>query len=203
MEQRLVFFDLETGGPNPKRHPIVQLAAIATDAAGNAIEAFEAKVKFHPKTANGYSLRKNGYRSGVWAKEAREGNEVARDCASFLKRHATHPLTSAQGASYRVAQLVAHHAAFDGPFLAAWFERLGIYLPAYRLVLCTMQLAMWQAATGDFPPPANFQLATLCRHYGVPFHAAEAHDALGDVTATVRLFQKLVKRGRQGLATAA
>jgi len=200
MEQRLVFIDLETGGPDAKRHPIIQLAAIAVDASCEPIEAFEAKLRFDRKKANAHSLRKNHYHPGVWAKEAREPKEVALEFAAFLRRHAAVAALSAQGKTYQVAQLVAHNAAFDGPFLSIWYEKLGIYLPARRLMLCTMQLAMWQFMTGGERAPANYQLATLCDHYAVPFHAAVAHDALGDATAAVQLFRAIVGRSRRDSA---
>ena len=194
MENKIVFVDIETGGPDFKRHPIVQLAAIAANAKGAPVEAFEAKLKFQPRSANAYSLRKSRYHPGLWANVAREGKEVAKDFGRFLKRHATSPATSASGKLFYVAQLVAHNAAYDAPFLAAWHERLGLFLPASRLVLCTMQLAMWKAVSSGITPP-NFQLATLCQHYGVPYHAASAHDALGDVTATLQLYHAM-RRGR-------
>jgi DNA polymerase III epsilon subunit-like protein len=191
--QRLIFIDLETGALDPRRHPIMQLAAVAIDHAGDVLEAFEAKLKFDPKRANAHSLRKNHYHPGVWAKDAREPRAVAHEFSEFLKRHASLPALSAQGKTYKVAQLVAHNAAFDGPFLTTWYDKLNLYLPARRLALCTMQLAMWQFASGEAAPPANYQLATLCDHFGVPFHAAAAHDALGDVVATVQLFQALAR----------
>jgi DNA polymerase III epsilon subunit-like protein len=97
--------------------------------------------------------------------------------------------------SFRIARL-AHNAEFDGAFLWNWFDKLDVYLPARRLVLCTMQLAMWHFVTSGATSPANFQLATLCEHFGVPFHAAAAHEALADVTATVRLFQALRRQQR-------
>ena len=188
---KLTFIDLEVGGPNPKRHPIIQLAAIAVDSRLDVLEAFEAKIRFNPKCANAYSLRKNSYHPGVWAKEAQEPKEVAKDFAKFLRRHASVPALSSKGERYEVSQLVAHHAAFDGPFLSEWYERLGVYLPARKQLLCTLQLAMWRFALSGEKPPANCQLATLCAHFGVPFHAAKAHDALGDVSATVQLFRAL------------
>lgn len=187
---QIIFFDLETAGTDPKRHPIIQVAAIAVDRGLEPLEAFEAKVKFSPQSAVKRSLRKSSYHPGVWTKEAREPAIAAKEFAAFLRRHACRPALTADGKPYHVAQLVAHNAAFDGPFLTEWFDRQGIYLPARRLVLCTMQLAMWRAhATGE--EPDNFQLATLCRHYGVPFHAANAHDALGDVAATVQLYRAI------------
>ena len=191
MNQKLVFIDLEVGGPNPKRHPIIQLAAIAVDERLDVLEAFEAKIRFNPKCANAYSLRKNSYHPGVWAKEAQEPQEVAKHFAKFLRRHASASSLSSTGERYEVAQLVAHNAAFDGPFLSEWYEKLGVYLPAKRQLLCTLQLALWRFVLSGETPPENFQLATLCAHFGVPLHAAKAHDALGDVSATVQLFQKL------------
>jgi DNA polymerase III epsilon subunit-like protein len=191
MNQKLIFHDLETGGVNPKRHPIIQLAAIAVDSQLEVLEAFEAKVRFNPKSANAYSLRKNSYHPGIWAKEAREPKEVAKEFAAFLRRHATVSTLSSKGERYEVAQLVAHNAAFDGPFLVEWYEKLGSYLPAKRQLLCTLQLAMWHFAISGEKPPANLQLATLCAHFGVSFHAAKAHEALGDAAATVQLYRAL------------
>lgn len=194
MEQRLVFFDLETGGLDPKRHPILQIAAIAVDSRLEILEAFEAKIRFDTKKANVYSLRKNHYSPGVWAREARGPLEVGRDFADFLRRHATVPAITAKGEAYQVAQLVAHNAAFDGQFLTAWFEKLGQFLPAKRQVLCTLQLALWHFAISGELPPTSFKLAMLCAHFGVPFHAASAHEALADTAAAIGLYRALVPR---------
>lgn len=203
MKQRLVFFDLETGGLDPKRNPIIQLAAVAVDSHLEVLEGFEAKICFDPKKAAAHALRKNHYHPGRWAAEAREGVEVAKDFAAFLKRHATVHALSAKGDTYRVAQLVAHNAAFDGPFLQTWFGKQNVFLPARRLVLCTMQLAMWHFTLSDDKAPSNFQLATLCEHFDVSFHAAAAHEALADATATVRLFQAIRRQDLHPHAVAA
>jgi DNA polymerase III epsilon subunit-like protein len=194
-EHKLICFDLETAGLNPKRHPIIQLAAIAVDHELEPIEAFEAKIRFDEAQANRNSLRKNHYRRSIWAKEALEPEEVARSFADFLRRHATVPMLSSVGKPYNVAQLVAHNASFDGTFLQAWYERLGIYLPARYHVLCTLQRSMWFFNEHrDEPLPKDFKLATLCHHFRIPFHAASAHEALADVSATVRLCQEIRTR---------
>jgi DNA polymerase III epsilon subunit-like protein len=194
MEQRFVFLDLETGGPNPKRHPIIQVAAVATDSALQPLEAWQAKIAFSVKTANHHSLRKNHYHSGIWAREAREEPEVARELAEFLRRHASLERLSSAGETYRVARLVAHNSAFDGAFLEEWFRRVGVFLPASRQVLCTLQRAMWYfAERPGLKPPRDFKLATLCEYFGVAFHAAAAHEAVADVTATVGLYQALTQ----------
>jgi DNA polymerase III epsilon subunit-like protein len=192
--RRLVFFDLECAGLDPKRHPIIQIAAVAVDEALEPIEAFEAKLRFDERRANKNSLRKNHYYSGIWANEGREPEEVARAFAEFLRRHSTIRIMGANGSSYMVAQLVAHNADFDGGFLQAWYERVGVYLPARRQVLCTLQRAMWFFGEATCIPPKDFKLATLCQFFRVPFHAASVHEALADVVATIGLYRGLVAK---------
>ncbi len=193
--QKVIYFDLETGGLHPKRHPIIQLAAIAVDSHLEPVEAFEAKIRFDEREANRNSLRKNHYRRGVWAREALEPQEVAKNFAAFLRRHATVSMLAFDGRPYQLAQLVAHNATFDGAFLQMWYERLRIFLPARYQVLCTLQRAMWYFHEHqDEPFPRDFKLATLCQYFGVPFHAASAHEALADVSATVALCQAIRRR---------
>jgi len=151
-------------------------------------------------------LRKKHYRRGVWAREALPAGEAARQLSRFLVRYPGHSTTTASGNEFRVAQLVAHNASFDGPFLKAWYERLGLFLPARYQVLCTLQLANWYFAENPtLPQPRSYQLAELCNFFGVPFHAADAHDALGDVTATLLLYRAIqeAKSRRQALLTTA
>lgn len=192
-DKYLIFFDLETGGINPARHPIIQIAAIAVNSVLEPVEAFEAKVQFSDAQATKQSLRKNHYSRGLWARDGLPPGEVADRFSEFLKRYASHPATTSSGSAYSVAQLVAHNSAFDGPFLQAWFARHDRFLPARFQVLCTLQRAQWLFAENpNCRPPANFKLATLCEYFRVPFHAANAHEALGDVTATFMLYKAIV-----------
>lgn len=189
---KTIFFDLESGGLNPHRHPIIQIAAIAVDKTAAPLEAIEIKVKFDEAKANKNSLRKNHYRRSRWAAAAVEPMEAADALAGFLARHATQRAVSSRGKPFHVAQLAAHNAAFDGPFLRAWYGRLKRFLPARFHVLCTMQRALWYfAERPELTPPSDYKLATLCSHFGIPHHAADAHDALHDATATMLLYHRL------------
>lgn len=191
----LIFIDLETGGPNPIRHPIIQLAAIAVDGATlSALETIEVKVQFDERKAAKYALRKNSYSRRIWQKEALPEEAAALQFADFLKRHATHPAISRDGTEYRLAQLVAHNAEFDAAFLHSWYERLKIFCPARHQALCTLQRCLWYFFENPTRTPQSFRLATLCEHFGVAFSAAKAHDALGDVHATVGLYRALIAR---------
>ena len=193
------------GGVRP---PLVDAAAKRTshrahppDAALQPIKAFEAKISFSVKAANRQSLRKNHYHPGTWTKEGREEPEVARDFAHFLRRHASVERLSSAGETYRVAQLVAHNGSFDGAFLQEWYRRVGLFLPASRQVLCTIQRAMWYfAERPEVRSPKDMRLATLCDYFGVTFHAAAAHEALADVSAMVALYRALTQGNRAPLA---
>jgi len=193
----LVFFDLETGGLEPWR-PIIQVAAIAVDGQLREMESFEAKILFDEKYAAPDSLEKNHYNATTWKTQALGPRQAARDFRKFLRRHATFNVVSRRQKVYQVAQLVAHNAAFDGPFLQTWFRRLGIFLPAHPRVLCTLQRALWVFHEDkSLPPPEDYKLGTLCDYFGIHLPAEKAHDALNDVRATVALYRELAEgRGR-------
>jgi DNA polymerase III epsilon subunit-like protein len=194
-ETTLIFFDLETGGRDPQRHAIIQLAAIAVDGHTLApLEEVELKVQFDERRTTKYALRKNSYSRRLWQEQALPEFEAARRFAEFLRRHATYPEVSRDGTEYRLAQLVAHNAAFDMAFLHAWYARLNLFCPARLQAFCTLQRSLWHVFENPSTQPRSYRLESLCEHFGVPFAAAAAHDALGDVRATVRLYRALVAR---------
>lgn len=190
-DERLVFVDLETGGLETWR-PIIQIAAVAVASDGRELEVLEAKLRFDERVADPKSLRKSHYSAENWYSEARPACVVAEAFAQFLTRHATVDQRSASGRVFQVAQLVAHNADFDGPFLRAWFDRMHLFLPASPRVMCTVQRAMWSFHENKrLTPPRDFKLGTLCEYFGVPLSAADAHDALNDVRATAALYRAM------------
>ena len=143
ISEKLLFYDLETGGLDFTKHPIIQIAAIAVDSELCELETFEIKVRFDESTADPNSLSANHYSAEVWNKQAVDASIAAKRFATFLRRHATVDLLSREGKPYRVAQTVAHNGErFDAPFLQAWYQRLGLFCPARYMVLCTKQRAL-------------------------------------------------------------
>jgi len=190
--ERLVFIDLETTGLEPWR-PVMQVAAVAVARNLAELETFEAKVQFPKAWADPAALRKVHYATAVWRREAKPARQVAQDLAAFLTRHATVDMVSADGNPYRVAQVVAHNAAFDGAFLRRWFDRLGLFFPGHYRMLCTVQRAVWLFQEDlSLTPPDDFKLGTLCQYFGVRLTEAEAHDALNDVRATAELYRAML-----------
>lgn len=201
--ERLVFIDLETGGAEPWR-PIMQAAAIAVDSSLRELETIEFKFIFDPERVKRACLRKKNYSEKVWSKEGVLEEEAGERFAAFLSRHATVDLFADSGRTYRVAQLVAHHASFDAPFVTAWFRRIGRYLPAHPRILCTHQRALWLFQEDKtLCPPADYQLSTLCEYFGVPLGKSDAHDALADVRATVALYHQMTRLNQTWVAAQA
>lgn len=181
-----VYFDLETGGLEI-HHPDIQIAAIAIDeSTWTEIDSFERKIVFPEAAADPDALLVNHYDRDVWAQEAKAEIQVVIEFARFLNRYRSLYMTSKRtGKTYTVAKLVAHYADFDGLRLQRLFRRHDEFLPADLRVRCTCQRAIWFFDSRGIPPPEDFQLATLCRYFGIP--APAAHEALTDVRLTISL----------------
>ena len=190
--EKLVFFDLESAGLK-KAAAIIQIAAVAVDSQLRQLESFECKIRFDSGKAAKQALSVNSFEPTVWKRLATKPKDAAHSFASFLRRHATVDMISKEGKVYQVAQLVAHHAAFDGPMIESWYARQRVFLPASRRVFCTLQRAMWLFhEIYALTPPADYKLGTLCQYFGIPLRADEAHDALADVRATAELYRALL-----------
>ena len=83
---------------------------------------------------------------------------------------------------------VAHHVHFDYTFVKSEFEFL--QMPFNRNKLCTVRLSRKL-----LPGLPSYSLGKLCRHLGIDHQ--NAHRAMGDVKATVKLFEMLVSMDKQ------
>lgn len=200
-DERLVFFDLESGGffdvvagEVKVTKPLIQIAAIALDRHYRECETFEVKVAFDERDADRASLAANHYDAEVWSTQAVLPHTAAKRFAAFLRRHATVDRLSKNGKPYSVAQLVAHNAErFDGPLIHAWFKLLREFCPAAYSVFCTKQRAFWLFHENKhLTPPVNYKLCTLCQYFDVPLSEEATHDALNDVRATVGLYRAIL-----------
>lgn len=189
----VVFFDLETGGTDHRKHPIIQIAAAAVDEQLNVVETFERKLAFDLATADPVALEINSYDAKRWQAEAISPLLACSDFARFLKPYSDVPMVSKRtGRAYAVARLAGHNAAgFDMPFLQAIFQATGQFLPADMRVLDTLQRAMWHFhESKQIVTPADMKLSTLANYFGVA--ADGAHDALADVRMNVAIYKALL-----------
>ena len=192
MDEVIVFADIETGGLEFTR-PIFQIAAVAVDAAFHERGSIELKIAFKRKAAHPASLSTNKFDARVWRRDAVPPAQAAHRFAAFLRSHSTVDMQSRDGRHYSLAQLAGHNAErFDGPFIHAWYQRLGVFCPARYMTLCTKQKALWLFAEDkSLTPPADFKLGTLCEYFGIRLRDKDAHDAFNDVRATVELYRAM------------
>src|SRR5262245_56246524 len=95
---RLVFFDLECTGLDPRHHQPIQIGAVAVDGETLCeVGEFEVKVRFERDHAAPQVLAENSFEEGTWDKEAISPHEAARRFAEFLKAHATSRRESKHG----------------------------------------------------------------------------------------------------------
>ena len=200
-DERLIFFDLESGGffdvvagEVKVTKPLIQIAAIAVDRRYRERETLEIKIQFDESRADQAALNTNHYDRETWLRDALPAGQAAKRFADFLRRHATVDKQSRAGRPYRIAQLVAHNAErFDGPLIHAWFKMLSQFCPAAYSVFCTKQRAFWLFHEHkDLTPPENFKLGTLCQYFGIPLGEEQAHDAMNVVRATVGLYRAML-----------
>lgn len=87
------------------------------------------------------------------------------------------------------AVFVAHNATFDYGFIREEFKSLGYNFS--RDYLCTLKLSRKL-----IPGIASYSLGNLCQSLAIPI--SNRHRASGDALATVKLFELILKRDRDG-----
>lgn len=203
-----VVLDTETGGTDPRRHPLIQVAMIACTRAWEPLEELDVRIRFSEELAEPEALKLNSYDPEVWAAKALHPRDAAQQIGDFLRRHAGLELVSQKGNPYRVAQLVAHRADFDADFLFAFFRDPGwqvgeapeegtdprVFCPAFFRPLCTLQLMQWALLVAGARPPENMKLGTLAKWLGID--PGEAHDALSDVRVALEIARRVTRRLR-------
>lgn len=188
---RTVYFDLETGGLEPGRFPVIQFAAVVVNEKWEELEALEMKIAFRPGDCDPSALAVNGYTAEAWANAERE--TVAMDkIDALMRKYADVQKISAKGKPWSVARVAAHNATFDCEHIRAWFKKHGRFLVAGTYEpLDTLALARWYSSNHP-SPPENHKLETLCRWLDVPL--LQAHDAMADIRATVGVAKVLCER---------
>jgi DNA polymerase-3 subunit epsilon len=153
--------DVETTGLRPSWHDrVVEIAVVQLDAAGNVENEWCSLV--NPSRDLGPQ-----HIHGITAAEARQA-------PSFEQ------LAGTVAALLRGRVVTAHNFTFDGRFLSAEYDRLGVKVPLDRdHGLCTMHLA------GHFLPSSRRGLSDCCQVAGIALE--QAHSALHDARAAAQL----------------
>jgi len=186
-DQRIVWVDLETGGLDPFKHQIIQLAAVATDTDLKQIgDPLEVKVIVEPRRVTQEALDMNSYDPEDW-RDAVSPTLCRKLFTSFLRDNSTVRKISKRGKAYTVAALGGHNVQFDVSFLRHLYADL--FFPADYHTYDTMAFAQCVSLVKGVKFE-NLKLVTLAEHYGVS--TASAHDALADIQMTVEVARHLL-----------
>jgi DNA polymerase III epsilon subunit-like protein len=197
VEERIVWVDLETGGVDENEHQITQFAAVATGGPPLFKEPeqdseFERKVALVSGKWTDEALKLQAYDPVVWKAEGKTVVEVLDDFDLWIKKHCHEAVSGRTGNRYQVAHMAGHNAGFDGRFLRAAAERNDRWIRLTNWtggIYDTLQLAKWYFLGRD-EQPENLRLETLCKFFGI---SMEAHDALEDVRATIKIARRMIK----------
>lgn len=193
--RKVVWLDTETGGLDPNKHQLIQIACIATDFDMlEPIDELEVKIKLSddPNRYTAEALHVNSYNAEEWAVSAITEPLAKQKLVAFLRDHSTMEMTSKYGNPYRIAEVAGQNVSFDVDFLRVWFKETGDFLPIafgdsgrFDTIHLARSLTFVRAI-----PFENYKLETLARTIGVSTEA-QTHDALDDVRLTVAVAKKL------------
>lgn len=190
-----VWLDVETGGPDYYKYPVIQAAFVATGPMPQfkVIEALEVKLTFDPSVCDQEALEVNSYSPGVWAEEAVTPEAAVKVINDFLDRHCSVPKKSRKGNLYFLARGAGHNIArFDIPAIHKLFkDNGGGFCPLAYLGLDTLGFitAMYWLMGRDLE---SFSMDALAEEFGIE---AGGHDALSDVYANIELMRVFLANG--------
>lgn len=183
---KILYFDVETTGRDPKVNEIIQFSAIVE---------IDGEVK---ETVNWYCQPTR------WENVEPEALEVTGKTIEELQ---TYPPASAlmDGLESLFNEYIdkydktdkfypaGHNVGFDLDFLQAFWKQHGdkYGTGSYQnwRSLDSRVLAHFLITAGKIPEPENIKLSTLCAQFDIPINA---HDAMSDITATRELIKKML-----------
>lgn len=181
---KIVWLDLETGGVDPSRHQITQVGALATGGAPDfdIISMFEAKIELIEGKFDQAALDAQNYDAKVWAKGAVPSEDAHVSFCNWAKEF-SHQRMSRKGKVFTSAHLAGHNVPFDGEMVRSnWgYTPITNWTGGY---LDTLHIQKVLDVMNGNQATKDYKLETLCEHYGIE---PGGHDALGDVTSTVKV----------------
>lgn len=183
---KILYFDVETTGLDPRVHDIHQLAMIIK-VDGKEVAREDLKVKpFNLEAAEKRALEVSGVTKEEIAKYP-DPKEVYKKVISVWSKHVDR---------YDKADKfypAGYNVKFDLEFLAQFFtkcgDKYGIGVWQNWRYIDPLPLLYIKDLKGELSL-ANYKLENVCNNYGIEI---KAHDALSDIEATIKLINMLIK----------
>lgn len=187
----ILVFDTETGGFDPQTNSLLTAAFAAVNPkTWEIIDTLDIKIKRDVYNVTGGALRVNkiDINKHNSDKKALEPADAVQTIIEFLQKNF----------SKLPAKPAGQNTPFDIGFVTKLFEDVGAVYNDFihYSYLDTMPVLRLLNLLGDIPDSAC-SLQGAKRYFGIKQKRSAAHDALGDVEATVELFRELCK----GLST--
>lgn len=179
MKQKIVVMDTETGGLDPKKHSLLQVALVVFED-GNEIDSLKLNVVHDVYNTTEKAMEINGIDL-----ETHVGyfpDDVAEQVVTFMQKHFEEP-----------AQVCGHNVQFDVGFFKEMFAYANLDYDkvfSYRL-LDTSAVARFLIFTGMVPNRGS--LGDLAKFFNIDFVPNELHDALVDCRVTYQLLTAMAK----------
>jgi len=183
---KILWFDTETGGLIPGKHPILTLAGII-EIDGEVKEEFYFKIKPFPnQEIDDYALKVNG----ITKEEIQTFEEpqiVYKKLSTILGKYCD------KYNKFDKYIPAGQNVRFDIDHLKAFYDLIGdkylfSYLDYHFIDTMAISLLLKKTKSIDI---ANVKLETLCAYYQIPL---KAHNAQEDIRATRNLWNEFEKR---------
>jgi DNA polymerase-3 subunit epsilon/ribonuclease T len=175
LRQPIVFVDVETGGRDPARHPLLTVGLVTLDEAGQITRPLHLFVRHPEYCVEPGALAVTGIDLLLHDRAAQPPAEVAEQIRAYA-------------AGVGRVMLGGHNVDFDLRFLRPLLPDLGRVFR--RGHVDTKLTAQFLIHAGVLPHTLGTPLSQLTRHFGIDY---AAHDALEDATATARVYVELLK----------
>ncbi len=177
--------DVETGGFDPQRHPILELAAVQLHFDRDRMvlgEQWQQAVEPYPGSSiEPAALKVTGIDPTDPDRGALPENDALREMFTVVRR-------AIKRESCQRAILVAHNAAFDQQFLNRAVERGQIKRNPFHPFSFIDTASLAAVAFG------HTVLSEACARANIPFEPSRAHSALYDAQRAAELFCAVVNR---------
>ncbi len=181
---KVLYFDVETTGLDPKKHAIIQLAGII-EVGGVVVDEFNIYMQPHEGAEiDKKALEVNGVtREQMATYQVQE--EAFKEFGKVLSRHSNQ---YDKNDKYYPA---GYNVQFDLDFLSEWFKRNNDKYLGSRINWRHMDPRPYYNALNFLGLLAikNVKLATVCKHYDIEINA---HDAMSDIRATRELILRML-----------
>lgn len=185
MNKKVLWFDVETSGLNPRKQDIIQLAYLV-DIDGEIKEEGSFKCQpFDYSTIDAKALEiskttVNDLKNYITPKQAYNG--LLQIIDKYVDRYDKEDKFSPAG----------YNVKFDVDFLREFFSKNGdkYYGAMFDYHLLSVDTLLYLFDYKGLIELENYKLVTVAKHFGIELNA---HDALSDIKATRQVFYKLLE----------